>query len=246
MAVLFDRRVGDTRYQVRSAGGARRLYSNGVFHSQWNPRRVLAGAVWDLLSLPLLYLPQASDESLRVLLLGVGGGAVLQQLRHLAPRAELVGVELDAMHLQLAQQYFGVDERVATLHHGDARDWVRDYRGPGFDLVIDDLFSHGDGEPRRAVAMERRWAAALGRVCLPQGALVANFTGARELRECALMRQPYRRVYQWSQRGYDNAVGVWLRGDGDARSWRTALLAHPQLGAADRRRALAARRRKLA
>ena len=52
MALLWERRVEGTLYQVRSAGRTRRLYTNGVFHSQYNPVRPVTGSVWDLLLLP--------------------------------------------------------------------------------------------------------------------------------------------------------------------------------------------------
>ncbi|MGB0866827.1 MAG: spermidine synthase [Granulosicoccaceae bacterium] len=245
LAVLHEQRKAGIHYQVRSAGHAKRLYTNGVFHSQWNPRRPIAGAVWDLLSLPALYLPQARHQPLRFLLLGVGGGAVLRQLQLLVPHARFTGVELDPVHLRLARDYFGLSELHAELHCADAVEWVRNYRGPRFDCVIDDLFSHQNGEPERAVKMDSAWAGALRRLTHKSGLLVANFASSQQLRESALLRQSYPCVYQWAQPGYDNAVGACVRGSGDARYWRLALLEHPELSAAAKRAALASRRTKL-
>ena len=62
----FER--GGTRYEVRSHGASVRLYTNGVFHSQWNEGRPFAGGVWDCLSLPVLYRDPAAVR--RVLVLG--------------------------------------------------------------------------------------------------------------------------------------------------------------------------------
>lgn len=246
MAVIHSRHSGETHYQVRSAGHAKRLYTNGVFHSQWNPSRPLAGAVWDLLSLPVLYLPQAEARALQVLLLGVGGGAVLRQLQLLSPDSHLTGIELDSVHLELARDYFDVDDECAQLHCADAVQWVRDYRGPAFDLVIDDLFSHQNGEPERAIEMTTRWAAALRRLTRKDGVIVANFASAQQLRESGLMRQVYKCVYQWAQPEYDNAIGAFVRGDGDAWAWRAALDQHTGLKAKQKRVALASLRRKIA
>ena len=246
MAVIHSRHSGDTHYQVRSAGHAKRLYTNGVFHSQWNPNRPIAGAVWDLLSLPALYLPQAETRTLRILLLGVGGGAVLRQLQLLSPDSQLTGIELDPVHLELARDYFDVNSDCAQLHCADAVQWVRDYRGPAFDFVIDDLFSHQNGEPERAIEMTTRWAAALRRLTRKDGVVVANFASAQQLRESGLMRQAYQCVYQWAQPEYDNAIGVFVRGDGDARAWRVALDQHAGLKTSQKRVAFASLRRKIA
>jgi spermidine synthase len=78
VSLLWERRIGGTLYQVRNAGRTRRLYTNGVFHSQYNPARPVTGSVWDLLLLPAFFY--APGELRRVLVLGVGGGAVIQQM----------------------------------------------------------------------------------------------------------------------------------------------------------------------
>ena len=70
MAIVWSRSAGGNQYEVRSAGQSIRLYKNGVFHSQWNPNRPLAGGVWDLLFIPALF---ADRQISRVLVLGVGG-----------------------------------------------------------------------------------------------------------------------------------------------------------------------------
>jgi len=113
-------------------------------------------------------------------------------------------------------------------------------------VVIDDLFSHQNGEPERAVAMTGRWATALRRLTDKRGLIVANFASLSQLRASGLMKQSYGRVYHWAQPSYDNAIGAFVRGDGDARSWRAAIDQHPALNAAQRRVALASLRRKIA
>ena len=64
MAIAYQKIVGDVRYEVRTAGGSRRLYTNGAFHSQYNPKHIFTGAAWDLLSLPSLCLAQAPKNIL--------------------------------------------------------------------------------------------------------------------------------------------------------------------------------------
>ena len=79
MSIVWEQVQGGTRYQVRRAGGSLRLYTNGVLHSQYNAARPLTGSVWDLLTVPAFLLAPGAVQ--RVLVLGIGGGAVIQQLR---------------------------------------------------------------------------------------------------------------------------------------------------------------------
>ena len=51
MAVLWQQVCGGQRYEVRSAGKSRRMYVDGVLHSQHHSGRAVSGSVWDLLLL---------------------------------------------------------------------------------------------------------------------------------------------------------------------------------------------------
>lgn len=181
MALLWQKRVGSNHYQVRSHGASVRLYSNGVFHSQWNPRDPLKGSLWELLLLPAFFLPERQIRS--VLLLGVGGGALIRLLQRFVEPDRIVGVDLDATHLQVARRYFGV--RDTELVRADARDFVEGQlrsKEPGsFDLVIDDLFGHGSGEAERTVVADSGWCENLLRLLSPDGLLIGNFGSRREL-----------------------------------------------------------------
>ncbi|MEA2093659.1 MAG: hypothetical protein U9P11_03740, partial [Pseudomonadota bacterium] len=179
MSILWEQDIGSTNYQVRKAGNSLRLYSNGVFHSQYNPGRPVTGSVWDLLLLPAFFYPPGSIR--RVLVLGVGGGAVIQQLRRFIQPDTLVGVELNATHLRLAKRFFGVSGKDVELVRANAVDWVNQYRGPAFDLLIDDLFGHVDGEPQRSVLADRAWVSSLTRCLSGDGMIVCNFSTRLEL-----------------------------------------------------------------
>ncbi len=127
MAVLWQKKTNGTHYEVRTAGQTHRLYTNGVFHSQFNPKRPLSGGVWDLLMLPAFFFPDLHAR--RILVLGVGGGTVIRLLHHFIKPTEIVGVELNPMHLRVAKRFFGVDKKVASLYQADAVEWIREYRG---------------------------------------------------------------------------------------------------------------------
>ena len=232
MALLWHKQHNGKRYEVRSAGQARRLYTEGVFHTQIHPQRFLTANVWDCLSLSSLFLPSAYVR--RVLVLGVGGGAVIRQIGQLFPQAHFVGVELDKVHLQLAKRFFGLSSKRITLVHADALAWVAQYRGPKFDLIIDDLFTEAAGQPLRVQAADRRWFAQLSRHLRARGALVFNFISPRELQRCSFFQdratqQDFKSVYRFTLQVYENAVGIFLRQPASLAQWRQQLQQHPPM-----------------
>ncbi len=232
MAVIWQKQVNGKCYEVRSAGETRRLYTDGVFHSQYNPNRTLTANVWDLISLPSFFLSAAHIR--RILVLGVGGGAVMQQLRCWYPEAELVGVELDKTHLQIAKRFFGLRGKQIELVCDDAIDWVNRYRGMPFDIIIDDLFTEHDGEPARVIAANQQWMAKLTGLLTAHGMLVMNFTSGRDLRNAAVfshkpLKQKYPSVFRLMTPLYDNQVGVFLRQTSTTNQWRKAIKQDIQL-----------------
>lgn len=247
MALLWHKQVGDTRYEVRTAGHSRRLYTNGVFHSQHNPRQPLTGSVWDLLMLPAFFAPASVR---RVLLLGVGGGAVVHLLnRFLKPQC-IVGIELDPVHLEVARRYFEADAPNVTLRRADALHWVERYGGAPFDMIIDDLFGDADGEPQRVVAADGRWFGRLERLLTPNGMLVTNFAALAEMRTCAWFRRPRLRnrfpsAFVLTAPSYENAVGAFLRVPAMTAQLRRHLAAVPVLEQARRSGRLDYRIRRL-
>lgn len=230
MAIVWQQTVGGSHYQVRSAGRTRRLYTNGVFHSQYHPDRALAGGIWDLLWLPALFRPPGRIR--RVLLLGVGGGAVIHALqRHVRP-VEIVGVERNPVHLQVARRFFGVTDRLARLVQGDAVHWLQDYHGPSFDMIIDDLFGEENGEPVRAVPASGGWCRTLLRHLDRNGILVMNHMGYPELDASgcvatARLARRFESVYRLSLPAYENAIGVFLRSEGSRRVFTANLATLP-------------------
>ena len=213
MAIVWQSSSGDDHYQVRTAGRSVRLYKNKVFHSQWNDNRPLSGGVWDLLFLPSLFLPAGSVR--RILLLGVGGGAVIRQYLSFLPVEQVVGVELDALHIEVAREFFGVNQANVELQHADAIDWVASYRGPKFDIVIEDLFTEKDGEAVRVAEASEHWFRSLRKLLNPDGALIINFEDPAQLRACssAYLNVVGKAVdcrYGFTLPTYGNCVGAFL------------------------------------
>lgn len=248
MAILWRRTVDDTRYEVRSAGKTRRLYTNGVCHSEFNPVQVFTGSVWDLLVLPAWLYPVRSMQ--RVLVLGVGGGAVLQQLDRLLQPQAIVGIERDATHLYLAERFFGARGPRVEYHRADAGEWLTGHTGEPFDMIIDDLFADERAEPVRAVAVDPAWAKLLLRHLQPDGMLAVNFASRREMLASALYAEEgcssrFASIFQLTTPLLDNHIGVFTGRPCSSRSLRDRIMRNPAIQWALRSRKIRYRIRQL-
>lgn len=214
MAILWQKLINNTRYEVRTAGQTLRLYTDGVFHSQYNPEHAVTGGVWDVLMLPAFFYPPESIQ--RVLVLGVGGGAVIHLLQRYIKPAEIIGIELNPVHIMLAKRYFGITNKLAHLVQADAVKWLDNYTGPPFDLIIEDLFGEKDGEPMRAVKANKVWFEKLNSHLTPEGVLVMNFISSKDLKNCAAVSYKkiaglFKSSFQFTLTHYVNAVGAFLK-----------------------------------
>jgi len=225
VTIVWEHTENGTLYSVRQAGESVRLYSNRVFHSQWNPERPMSGAVWDCLSLPSLYRPQT--ELHRGALLGVGGGAVLRQLEVLRTFDSFYGIELDEVHIDIAHDWFGVRDEHATLIHDDAVGWLWRYDGEPFDLLIDDLFGHDEHEPVRAQALTQDWVNRLAELTSAAGLLVVNCIDRSELYQARarFKHAGFLHGTAFSQPQYDNHIGVFSRTELSSKLWLDSLTA---------------------
>jgi spermidine synthase len=213
-------------YRVCRAGQSIRLYTDGVFHTQYHPQRQYDGSVWDLLWLPSTALSNQAVR--RILVLGVGGGAVICALRKRYPGALIIGVDINPVHLTIARRFFNAAGPNTLLLEADALAFMRDYRGPGFDVVVDDLFAAQNGQPIRVVDVTPAWAKHLCRALTPRGLLLVNLAADRELRRARQVLRRSTTVFKaalaWSHRRYDNRIGAFYR-QLPAPDWRDGLAA---------------------
>lgn len=230
MAVLWHRQQDGTTYEVRSAGRSIRLYENGILHTQVHPERLFVGSVWDLLTLPALMLPSGSLQ--RVLMLGVGGGVVIRQLQALAGPLDITGIELNPLHIKLAKRFFGLEATQAQIIEAEAGAFVKNYKGPPFDLIIDDIFAEKEGQPARAIAADHDWCSLLLSRLSPTGALVTNFVSVKEFRSSALSSSrvsqwPYASAYSFSTPYCENIVSAFFLAPVPEGLLSLRLAAHP-------------------
>lgn len=215
MSLLWQKNSAGKSYQVRQAGASLRLYTDGTFHSQYNERQPLSGNLWNMLALPAYLHPGRLNH---ILVLGVGGGAVLRHLAQLAPQANIVGVDLDATHLTIARRFFKVRGRRVKLVHADAVHWLTQYSGPRFDLIIDDLFGETkDVEqlPVRAVTVTKQWLQALQSRLQSGGIVGLNIESPAQAKNIhRRLKQSPLAFEQWiqiTQPRYHNAVVALLQ-----------------------------------
>lgn len=232
MALLWQHSKNGTFYEVRSAGQTRRLYTNGVFHSQYNPNHPVTGNIWDLLLLPAFFTPPGTVRC--VLLLGVGGGAVIQLLRRYIQPEHITGIELDPVHLTVARRFFGIKGDGVQLVQADAVQWLSSYKGAAFDLVIDDLFSDTDSEPQRAIVVDESWLAQLQAVLSDTGVLAINFASGKELKQSMnqnrrLLKKYFDSVFGMKTSQNHNTIGVFTRQSATSTQLRNRLAEVPAL-----------------
>ncbi len=241
MAVIWKGHSDGGELEVRSAGATRRLYCDGVLHTQYNPKHILTGDVWDPMGLAPAVAEPGSIK--RALILGLGGGAVVHQLRQFFDVPHIQAVELDAKRIELGRKFFGLKMKGVKLTCGDAIKWVEQYDGPAFDLVIDDLFGQTDGEPVRAAPLTARWLKKLNAMTSADGALVTNCVDWAELLNSPFVQsQVYRKRFAGALHCMHetswNHIAIFSRQSVDVKSFEERIDALPQLRTATMRQRL--------
>jgi spermidine synthase len=248
MSILWQKTSGQDRYQVRRAGNSLRLYRNGVFHTQYNPHHPISGNLWDLLLIPAFFFNPVTIR--RVLVLGVGGGAVIRLLNQFVRPEEVIGVELNPLQIHIARRFFGIGRHQARLVRGDAVQWIKDYRGPPFDMIVDDLFGEVLGQPERAVSADSDWFIRLRNHLSTRGVLVMNFASRMELKACAYccnrdVQKRFASAFRLCKPQYENAIAAFLTETSTSRKLRRNLAREPGLNPAVKRNRLDYRIRRI-
>lgn len=229
MAIIWQKKCDGCHYEVRAAGNSIRLYTDGIFHTQWNPCRPLAGHLWDLLFLPSLYHAKFPNLK-RCLLLGLGGGAVVNMLNRFCQVGEIDAVDLDKTHLFVAKKYFVEQKKNVSFIQGDARKYVESCSVAQYDYLVEDLFcgsSSDKSDAVRAFDMDKAWLSQLSSMLSDQGILVTNFENLSQLKKSLNKKRVHdagfsARAYM-QHPGYENGIGVCFKGVRDNKLFRQRL-----------------------
>ena len=237
MAVLFDEIISNDRYRVTKAGNSIRLYTNGLFHTQFNEKSVLGGAVWDLLFLPSLAI---DDLCQKALVLGVGGGAVLRMLNHFHLDIEITGVDINPVHNELAARFFGVNTECYRLVTANALSWIHQEKSTKYNYIVDDVFAGRLGDPNRSIAVSPQWVSRLERRLTNNGVLVFNFDrgtdlnrSVNELQHHAFGKKAFNELFRSAIKltcpGYENAILMLSKQVISAKTLDELIKSHPML-----------------
>ena len=226
MAIVWRSDLAGKRYEVRSAGRSLRLYTNGAFHSQYNPGHLFSGAVWDLLTLPILF-NAGSPRS--VLLLGLGGGTAIHQINRLVAPDRVTAIELDPVHIDVARHIFGVNAPNVSLIHADAVRWLAHNRGK-HDVIIDDLFVDTPDEPQRAQPVDAKWLRRLAARTRPHGVVIQNHLSPSVARKLvrtyrSSLERHFKTVLMFTTPAYENGILALYRDPVDKASGEKLALA---------------------
>jgi spermidine synthase len=133
----------DTAYQyarvVERDDGTRILELNEgqAQHSLLRPGMVLTGGYWDaMLALPFAGL---THEPERVAILGNAAGTMARAYGRLFPDTAVDGVEIDAELSDIGRRFFDLGGPRLTLHHEDARPYLR-RTGERYDVIAIDAY----------------------------------------------------------------------------------------------------------
>jgi spermidine synthase len=231
MAILWQETRDGTLYQVRSAGKTLRLYTDNVLHSQYNPDKKLTGSVWDLLFLPAL--AKKTEKPLRVLVLGVGGGAVIHMLNEFLACEKIIGIELNPTHIEIAKNFFSLSSENIELIEADAICWVENSKEK-FDIIIDDLFYEEDDEPVKVAVPNATWFYNLYSLLRPCGLIIMNFVARHTAMTAAPLYDDYvakllPNTLHFTTPHYDNHVLAFSKNELNAKSIRLAIDQHEDL-----------------
>ncbi len=192
-AVLFQRDTQYHRILVTEAAGERVLRFDRSRQTAVRVDDPLTSTIRypDYLHLALAANPGAE----RVLVLGLGGGALPTRMLHDYPGIRIDAVEIDPVVVDVAERYFALpaDPRL-TVHVEDARRYVRraDER---YDIVVVDCY-HADALPFHLTTAE--FFGEIDALLAPGGVVAYNIISAVEGEDSDLFRSIYR-----------TASGVW-------------------------------------
>ena len=119
--------------------------SGGIIKSIWNKT--------------LKKVASSKKQVARVLILGLGGGSIVEVVKKYWPRAEITAVDIDPIMVELGKKYLGLDEYNINIIIGDAYNYLNQISKSknqndkskfknNYDLILVDLYI-GDEFPKK-------------------------------------------------------------------------------------------------
>jgi spermidine synthase len=175
----------DTGYDFEVSGGT---------HATYDRHRLLTGYAWDAITAASMLRPGV--DAINLLMLGLGGGTSLRQLRHLLPHCHLTAVDIDPAMVDLAKRYMALDSLNATIIVDDAYSFI-DHDETTYDIVIDDVYLGISSGVVRPADYTYELINRLTNRLTPTGVLVTNvITGQGYGRVHRTIREAYCRSFE--------------------------------------------------
>ena len=172
MKLLHEEKTPYAEYRIVQRGKRVDMDVQGAVFATFHPTQLLTGYSWDAITAAAALTPYKRVR--RLLMLGVAGGTSLRQIRHLWPKAELVGLDIDRRLIQAANEYMGLQACHVKMIFGDADKKVNQLSGP-FDVIIDDLYKCGELDVERGGVSFPKRLNQLIPLLAPKGIIAANF-----------------------------------------------------------------------
>ena len=213
--------------RIDESGGTKTLVVDETFASFYRPGEITTHCVWDAIAAPILWLPEARRR--RILILGLGGGSIARLARALAPRAEILGIELDAEVVRLARKHLELDALGIDVEIADAFEWIQKARGT-YDVILEDVFV-GEGDAVRKPDWIPDPAHGLAFRRLARGGVFVSNTLDEHNDVARGMRERFSNLVAIETEEYDNQVLVGGGSGLTGRALRARVAADPVLAA---------------
>jgi len=113
-----------------------------------------------------------------ILVLGLGGGTVINLLHGANPEALITAVDIDKVIIDIAKKYFKVDEmKEVSIIHEDAKRWITENQKNKYDCIVIDLFS---GRHIPDFVTEEEFICSVTNMLTPSGCLYINYLQENE------------------------------------------------------------------
>ncbi len=193
------------RVRIEDDGETRTLVVDETFASFYRPGEVATYCVWDAIAAPILWLPPARRR--KILILGLGGGSIARLARALAPKAQILGVELDADVVRLARKHLELDVLGIDVEVTDALGWLYAHAKDRtrYDVILEDIFvGVGDEVHKPDWIPEPAHHLAVG--MLARGGVLVSNTLDEHARVAKAMHESFEDVIAIETEDYDNQV----------------------------------------
>lgn len=124
----------------------------------------------------LIALALARHPPERILVVGLGGGALPQFLRFAYPQARIDVAEIDPAVVRVAERYFGLQQDAQLrVQVGDGRAFIEKAAAGSYDIIILDAYGAGSQAPPHLITQE--FLRAVRTALRPDGVAVSNLWG---------------------------------------------------------------------